>query len=466
MTTPNPLKIVGRYTLFEPFATGGMATVHLAHVAGSAGFSRVVAAKRMKPEYLGDTAFVNMFHDEARLASRVSHPNVVPILDVVRDDDELVIVMEYVRGTSLRELLDLLEEEQTPMPVDIAASIVGGVLEGLHAAHGARGDDGWLLGLVHRDVSPQNILVGVDGVPRLVDFGVAKAVTKLHVTAEHEVRGKLRYMAPERVLQHPADLRVDVYSAGIVLWEMLANRRRYFGDDISKVVDEVLKTDPPKLAGERDGLSAALDHVVARATARMADARYTSTEAMLSDLEAAIPFASKRGIATWLARVAEPILTRHEDVTKAIRARAMASSDAPPVGDEDPTQIEPLEFEPLPMHTEVLREMSLDGESIEDPTTTTTVALPEKPQQTVRVLQTQRIAMANVFPPREPPLREPRADVVHGPGQGVGQDFTDQSESFDLSELGKPRSDLHLALIAISAGLALLILVILLVWRA
>ncbi len=444
MTKPKPWKVVGRYTLFEPFATGGMATVHLAHIAGDAGFSRVVAAKRMKPELLGDTSFVSMFQDEAQLASRVVHPNVVPILDVVRDDDELVIVMEYVRGTTLRDLLDLLAAENVSMPVDIAVSIIGGVLEGLNAAHGARGDDGWLLGLVHRDVSPQNILIGVDGIPRLVDFGVAKAVTKLHVTAAHEVRGKLRYMAPERVLSHPSDLRVDVYSAGIVLWEMLANRRRYTGDDLSTVMDEVLKTDPPRLRRERPGVPAAVDQVIARATARMADARYASAEAMLSDLEAAATFASKRAVATWLARAAEPILSRHEDVTRAIRAHIRMSSmtNEGPVGDDDPTEIDPLDWEPLPERMEALREMSLTEAAPPDDATKT-IARAERPQQTVRLIPSTQRLRVDALPPIAAMTSDPVSEPI--PQFGV-------------------RSAKRAAMTVIG-GLALLVLAIVLIWR-
>lgn len=460
-TLPKPAKVVGRYTLYEPFAQGGMATVHLAHVAGSAGFMRVVAVKRMLPEFLDDAGFVAMFQDEATLAARVAHPNVVPILDVVRDERELMIVMEYVRGVSLRDLATLLEETNTPMPVDIVTSIVGGVLEGLHAAHGARGDDGWLLGLVHRDVSPQNILVGTDGVPRLVDFGVAKAVSKLHVTGVHEIRGKLRYMAPERVMQQPADLRVDVYSAGIVLWELLANRRRYVGDAWNEVIDQVLKTDPPALAHHREGVTPALDRVIARATARSADARYASAEAMLADLEAAGSFASKRAIATWLARVAEPILSEHEHVTKAIRASARASvPDEMPVGDEDPTYVDDsVGFEPLPERHESVREMALDPDAREDATTNTLVR--EPPVRTARMGQTERLAFVTPTPVNRPMASAPQ-DAQ--PPPGVRPAWAIDEDDPDLANW-PPRADKRLVALAVITGIFVLVLLVVLVSR-
>jgi serine/threonine-protein kinase len=313
---------VGRYTIFEPFASGGMATVHLALLSGSAGFERVVAVKRMRPELLSDAAFVRMFQDEARLASRIVHPNVVTTLDVVRDERELLLVMEYVRGVALKELLELCREERTPVPVDVALSILGGILEGLHAAHGVRGDDGWLLGVVHRDVSPHNVLLGRDGVPKLVDFGIAKAVSHLAVTGTHEVRGKLGYMAPERVAERTGDLRVDVYSCGVLLWEMLAGRRRYLSATVGDLVEEILGTDPPPLRDERADVPAALDRVIQRATARHPDDRYPTAEAMLSELETTTTFATKRRAAAWLAQMAEPILSKHEELTRAVRAIA------------------------------------------------------------------------------------------------------------------------------------------------
>ena len=180
-----------------------MATVHLGRLLGTAGFSRTVAIKRLHLQYSKDPDFVSLFLDEARLAARIRHPNVASVLDVVALEGELFLVMEYIQGESLSRLLRVVVEEKTPIPIPIATGVVAGTLSGLHAAHEATSESGDPLNLVHRDVSPQNILVGVDGVPSVVDFGVAKAATRAQVTQEGELKGKLSYMSPEQVSHRP-----------------------------------------------------------------------------------------------------------------------------------------------------------------------------------------------------------------------------------------------------------------------
>src|SRR5262245_25807707 len=173
VSTSAPL-IVGRYALFEPIAAGGMATVHLGRARGAAGFLRTVAIKRLHEGIAKNPNFVAMMLDEARLSARVRHPNVVSTVDVVNENGELFIVMEYVHGDSLSRLMKVAHARAERIPLGIAASIAVGTLHGLHAAHEARSDRGEPLGIIHRDVSPQNILVGIDGVARVADFGVAK----------------------------------------------------------------------------------------------------------------------------------------------------------------------------------------------------------------------------------------------------------------------------------------------------
>lgn len=182
---------------------------------GPAGFARTVAIKRLHAQFAHDPTFVAMFLDEARLAARLRHQNVVPILDVVAQDGELFLVMEYVHGESLSRLVRL--QGFAGVEPSIAVGIMVGALHGLHAAHEARGEDGELLGLVHRDVSPQNILLGVDGVARLLDFGIAKAAGRMQTTEEGVLKGKAAYMAPELLLGEPADRRGDVWAASVVL---------------------------------------------------------------------------------------------------------------------------------------------------------------------------------------------------------------------------------------------------------
>ena len=268
------LRVVGRYRMFGELASGGMATVHLGHMGGEAGFSRIVAIKRMKPEIARQPEFVTMFRDEAAIAARVLHANVVATLDIVSEGDELFIVMEYVRGLALKHLMQLTFDRGERIPVDIVLSIVGGALEGLHAAHNVRGERDQPLDLVHRDVSPHNILVGCDGVAKIVDFGVAKATSRMHQTAANEVKGKLTYMAPERITSKDIDRRVDIFSAGVVLWEALAGRKRYDGSSVHEIATKLLTTDAPPLAAERSDVPDELDAVIRRATAREPADRY------------------------------------------------------------------------------------------------------------------------------------------------------------------------------------------------
>src|SRR5215472_12533797 len=220
MDRPDPAhaRVIGRYALYDELAAGGMATVHFGRLLGHAGFSRTVAIKKLYPQYAKDPEFVSMFLDEARLAARVRHPNVVTTLDVVSTAGELLLVLEYVHGESLSRLLRATAEAGALVPWRIAAAIVSGVLHGLHAAHEAKSERGEPLDLVHRDVSPQNVTVGVDGVARVLDFGIAKAVGRLTHTRGGLVKGKYSYMAPEQV-QGIVTRRSDVFSAAILLWE-------------------------------------------------------------------------------------------------------------------------------------------------------------------------------------------------------------------------------------------------------
>jgi eukaryotic-like serine/threonine-protein kinase len=183
-----------RYVLHDEIASGGMGAVHLARLRGARGFARTVAIKRLHPHVARDPDVLAMFLDEAHLAARVRHPNVVATLDVVAQGDEVFLVMEYVEGESLSRL------QKTPeIPLAIASAIVCDMLHGLHAAHEAVSERGEPLQIVHRDVSPQNILVGLDGATRVVDFGIAKAASRLQTTRDGVIKGKLRYMAPEQI---------------------------------------------------------------------------------------------------------------------------------------------------------------------------------------------------------------------------------------------------------------------------
>ncbi len=309
-----PRRVVGRYLLCDAIASGGMATVHLARLMGEEGFSRTVAVKQLHPQFSRDPEFVAMFLDEARLASRVRHPNVVSPLDVISCPPELFIVMEYVHGTSLSRLL----KRATPgaVPPRVAAAIVGQVLLGLHAAHEATGAGGEPLELVHRDVSPQNIMVSLDGVARIVDFGIAKAKARSHQTDPGKLKGKLGYMSPEQVNLENVDRRSDVFAVGVVLWELLAGRRLFNSDNPGGSLQQLLHAEiepPSKLTPD---LPPALDRVVLQSLARPVTERFESARAMAEALEQAVAPCSMLELAGWVESLAgEELSARSELVS-------------------------------------------------------------------------------------------------------------------------------------------------------
>ena len=297
-------QVIGRYLLHGKIASGGMAAVHLGRLVGPVGFSRTVAIKRMHPHLTEDPEFVSMFLDEARLAARVRHPNVVATLDVVAKGGELFLVMDYVQGETLARLLSATAKQQQRMPLPVVATILSGVLHGLHAAHEAKDEQGQPLGIVHRDVSPQNVIVGVDGVPRVLDFGVAKAVGRLQTTREGQLKGKLSYMAPEQIRGHEATRRTDVYAASVVLWEALAGRRLFRDDNEGAVLQKVLEgaVDPP--SKHNPGVPQTLDSIALRGLARDPLDRFATAREMASAIETAASLAIPSVVGAWVEEVA------------------------------------------------------------------------------------------------------------------------------------------------------------------
>jgi hypothetical protein len=308
---PRQPEVFGRYVLYDEIAVGGMASIHFGRMLGTAGFARTVAIKRLHPQFARDPDFSAMLLDEARLASRVRHPNVVPVLDVIAQNGELLLVMEYVAGESLARTLKA--DGAKPGSPEIHAAIMAGVLHGLHAAHEAKNVEGEPLGLVHRDVSPQNILVGLDGVSRIVDFGIAKAVGRAHTTRDGTLKGKLAYMAPEQIEGGAIDRRTDVFAAGIVLWEMLTGSRLFGGAGEGEIVKRVLDCNVPKpssLAGE---IPLGADEVVLRALSRDPTRRFATAEKMALAVESCFGLASAARVGAWVdSAVGESIRDRGE----------------------------------------------------------------------------------------------------------------------------------------------------------
>src|SRR5579859_759387 len=225
-----PARSIGRYVLFDEIAAGGMATVHFGRQSGAAGFSRTVAIKRLHPNLAKDPEFVAMFLDEARLVARIRHPNVVPTLDVVATEGEVFVVMEYVHGESLAKIRSAMLKAGRVADPRIVSAIMSSVLHGLHAAHEAKSEIGQPLNIVHRDVSPQNVLVGIEGTARVLDFGVAKAIGRVQTTREGQIKGKLAYMPPEQLHGGRVTRQADVYAAAVVTWETLTGARLFAGE--------------------------------------------------------------------------------------------------------------------------------------------------------------------------------------------------------------------------------------------
>ncbi|PKN49873.1 MAG: serine/threonine protein kinase [Deltaproteobacteria bacterium HGW-Deltaproteobacteria-20] len=315
-------RFVGRYVIGEEIASGGMATVHLARQRGSLGFARTVAVKCLHPTFARDAQFVSMFIDEARLAARVQHPNVVTTLDVVDLDQELFLVMDHVLGASLYEL----QKQQPPdkkMDPRLAVTIMMGVLRGLHAAHEAKSERGDPLEIVHRDVSPQNILIGRDGVSRLIDFGVARAVERVHSTHEGQVKGKVRYMSPEQLAGEPLDRRSDVFAAAVILWEMLTGRPIHRAGELGALVAEILRFEPKPASLFAPTIPAGLDAALLQGLQRDKQGRFSTAEDMARALERSIPPVTTGVVAEWVESLA------HEKLEHRARRVSAFENEAP-----------------------------------------------------------------------------------------------------------------------------------------
>ena len=317
--------VIGRYLLHRQIARGGMATIHIARLVGDEGFTRIVAAKRLHPEFAEDADFVAMFLDEARIASKVHHRNVVPVLDVVTTGDEVVLVQEYVHGVPLHWLLRTAHEAKTHVPINIAVSVACQVLSGLQAAHETTDELGEPLGVVHRDVSPQNVMVATDGTARLLDFGIAKATMAAHITREGMFKGKLAYSAPEQI-RGAATQQSDIYSLSVVLWELLVGHRLHNnaqseGELIAEVMQGRLPTILEVLAPEKEWLGAnrwkhleTLDVILQRGLNIDMAKRWKTAAEMEAALASAVSPASTTGVAGWLKTLGREFLSGRDRV--------------------------------------------------------------------------------------------------------------------------------------------------------
>jgi serine/threonine protein kinase len=334
-------QVIGRYAIYGKIASGGMASVHFGRLLGAAGFTRTVAIKRLHPHLAEEPEFLSTMIDEARLAARIHHPNVVPTLDVVASNGELLVVMEYVRGESVARLLRVETSRGRRVPLPVVSAIVIGALHGLHAAHEATSDRGKQLGIVHRDVSPQNILVGVDGVARVIDFGVAKAAGRLQTTREGVIKGKVAYMAPEQLASAEVTRCVDVYAMAVVLWEMLAGRRLFQAEGDAQLVVKALAgaSDPPSRYNA--ALPAELDAIVMTGLERDPGARFATARDMAEALKRVVPPAFPTDVGEWVEEVAHEALAQRGTLLAEIESSSGAASVPPPDEEDSVASAEP-----------------------------------------------------------------------------------------------------------------------------
>jgi eukaryotic-like serine/threonine-protein kinase len=340
---------VGRYELLVPIAQGGMAEVWIARLVGDLGFQRIVALKTIRPEYAQDPSFRRSFFEEARIAARVSHANVVDVLDLGEEGPILFQVMRLIEGDSIAKLLRHRHErlgkpaELSGLPVQIAVRIMIDALAGLHAAHEITDDDGVAMQLVHRDVTPHNILVGIDGVARLADFGVAKALGRLvDETDAGQLRGKPGYFAPEQIARRPLDRRTDVFAAGIVLWEAITGKHLFRTEEMRPAQSSIDAETYPEPRTAAEPVPPPISEVVMRALSKRPEDRYATAAEMSLALEQAARASGGPAAASQVADLVVDLsghrvmmqrsLVRRATKTTAVDVRAL---EDPKVSDSD-----------------------------------------------------------------------------------------------------------------------------------
>ncbi len=325
----------GVYQLVSEVASGGMATVYLAIRHGGQGFEKCCAIKRIHPHLARDKNFSDMFIDEARITARLSHPCVCGVFDFGSDEEgSYYIAMEFLRGETLSHVIGALakrsESMGDPRLPRFAARIIADLAEGLHAAHTAKSETGERFDIVHRDVTPQNLFVLYDGSVRVSDFGIARARSRLHVSGNSELKGKLSYMAPEQLDRKDIDQRVDIWSLGVVLWEFLTGRRLFRCESEAETVIAVGNRVVPPPSSLNPNVDAELDRIVLRALQRDTEARYATARDFSRDLERYLnrmgDFVPNMDLADWLGDLFPQGAARFDVLVEV--AKQLARADA------------------------------------------------------------------------------------------------------------------------------------------
>jgi tRNA A-37 threonylcarbamoyl transferase component Bud32 len=279
---------LGKYEIMKRLATGGMAEIFLARVSGLPGFQKMVVIKRILPQLASNNDFVEMFLDEARIAATLQHPNVVQMYDVGVVDGNYFIAMEYLHGEDVRSIMKTLNKSERKLPLEHALNIVIGVASGLHYAHEKVGFDGTRLDIVHRDVTPQNIIVTYDGAVKLLDFGIAKASNRFGETRFGTLKGKVPYMSPEQCRGEALDRRSDIFSLGIMLYELTLGTRLFKGKSDFELLKQIVEGTVPPPRELDPKYAPELDAIVMRALAKEKDQRYATARELQAELEALV----------------------------------------------------------------------------------------------------------------------------------------------------------------------------------
>jgi eukaryotic-like serine/threonine-protein kinase len=325
---------LGRYELLLPVGTGGMACVWAARLLGHRGFSKLVAIKTILPHLAQDTNFEKMFLDEARIAACVRHPNVCDLYELGEEGHVLYLAMEWINGDSLFRVLRPTGAGAPPLDARVAARIVADACAGLHAAHELADDTGRCLNVIHRDISPQNILLSLEGAVKVTDFGVAKARGQLHATTKGgQIKGKVGYMAPEQIRGAPSDRRADLFAMGCVLYQVSTGTRPFHGPNEAHVLDAICRGvyDPPRASG---GYPPALARILERALANDPGQRFETAEQMGMALEGWLAESGAPVMAPQIAgcvreRLGEELAKRYARMREAMTELAKLSSTQP-----------------------------------------------------------------------------------------------------------------------------------------
>ncbi|MCA9629850.1 MAG: serine/threonine protein kinase [Myxococcales bacterium] len=301
---------LGKYHVGARLAAGGAASVYLARLSGPHNFERLLALKIIHEHLAEEQEFVDMFLDEANLASRLAHPNVVHVFELAREDDVLFMAMEYLHGQPLSQVYRRFTENGEPIPLDLVAWLGARAADGLHHAHELCDEHGHRLGLVHRDVSPQNVIVTYDGQVKVVDFGIARADGRLAQTALGQIKGKFSYMAPEQALGKPYDHRADLFALGATLYELAMGRRLFRGEDEMETLRKVIAAEVPSPRGIDPSFPLALETILLRVLALDPERRHASANELARDLDA---FAAAGGAKDHAERLGELVTEAFSD---------------------------------------------------------------------------------------------------------------------------------------------------------